>query len=814
LFLAGTTIQQDLTKVLPMKTCRSALFPACAVLLSSALMLAAAVPDDQHWDNQFGPAGLNGSGYAIAVVGQNVFAGGASVTAAGNTKASGIAGFDGTNWFPLNAGLLNLPLVLGMGVDGHNLYVGGIFTNADDPTAHNTARWDGTNWSGIGIQGVVYSVKRSGANLYFAGTFSSAGGVAATNVARWDGTNWFALGLGVNGPVIPSGVDCMAVQGNIVYVGGTFAYAGTVSATNVAYFDGSVWHAMGNPFAGTVTALIFYGPYLYAGGVFTNLSLGITNIARWDGSVWSAVPGGSANQQVEDFATDGTNLFVGGYFTHIGGIAATGIVSFDGSNWSPLGGGVHGFQGVAGEVNRMVWSSNQLYVAGGFERAGNVGAYNVARWDGSNWWSLGNQTSKGMPPSVVNRIYSLLSVTGPSFLPNGLYAGGGFGEAGDAVVNNIGMWNGTNWNPLGTGVTGVLGSGNSVHAMATDGTYLYAGGYFTNAGVNLAANIAYWDGTNWWPLGSGVDWIVNALVVDNYDYLYVGGGFTNAGGVYSRGLAEWVGGSWYNLGNVEGANGAVYALAFDGSSKIYAGGSFFSAGGAAATNIAYFNNSDLSWHSLDPGFNAKVNTVAYGNGMLYAGGSFTKAGNLTVNHVAQWDGTSWSAMGGGITGGSVVIVNSIFVAGTNVYVTGNFTNAGGVIATNIAIWNGANWSAMGSGLDIPRAGFALAASGNDVFVGGNFTMAGDKPAQFISRWNNQSNFYPAANIKLTRTAWLTNKQVQFRVTGTSGQSYIIQGSTNLTLWTPLQTNSTMFYDFSDTNSSGYPSRFYRAVLGP
>ena len=62
--------------------------------------------------------------------------------------------------------------------------------------------------------------------------------------------------------------------------------------------------------------------------------------------------------------------------------------------------------------------------------------------------------------------------------------------------------------------------------------------------------------------------------------------------------------------------------------------------------------------------------------------------------------------------------------------------------------------------------------------------------------------------------WLTNRQVKFRVTGTSGQSYIIQASTNLATWKPLFTNSTMFFDYADTNSAAFTKRYYRTVLGP
>jgi hypothetical protein len=798
-----------------MKAILASGFLAFVIVGSLPSAASAAVSDDQHWDNQFGPAGVNGSPYGIALIGNQVYTAG-QFTAAGNTMASAVAGFDGTNWFPLNGGLLGNPVAICAESDSNYLYVGGIFTNADDPTAINTARWDGANWSGIGIQGPLEVVRRNGGSVYFGGVFPGAGSVISTNILRWDGTNWHAVGPGLagNGFSGLSSVNCLAFQGNNVYAGGNFSYSGSSAMTNIAYWDGSAWHAMGNPFNGTVNALAFYSGYLYAGGAFTNSALALTNLARWNGTAWSPAPGGGAQSLVSDFATDGTNLFVGGGFTQIGGITATGIVSFNGSTWTPMG-GVFGFQGAAGQVNKMLWQSNQLYVAGAFERAGNTGADNVARWDGTSWWSLGGQTSHGVAFGV-NFVEILLAVGGSSLIPNGLYAGGLSTEAGSAIINGVGRWDGTNWNAVSGGVSGVpSGSGSRVYALAADSTNLYAAGFFANAGGAAASCVARWDGTNWYPLGSGLDSTANAIAAGDADYIWVGGFFTNAGGIYSRGLATWFAGGWHNLGNVEGTNAIVYALAYDGGTKIYVGGQFYSAGGVTATNIAYFDQTDSSWHPLGPGLpSGRVDSLACSNGVVYAGGTFTNAGSLAVQRVAKWDGANWSALGSGITGNGAAAVYGIVISGTNVYVTGNFTNAGGLIASNVARWNGANWSALGSGLDPTHLGSAIAAAGNDIYVGGSFSSAGSKPSQFIGHWNDQSNYYPAANMLLTRLTWLTNRQFHFRLTGTSGQSYILQATTNFTAWTPLQTNSTMFYDFTDTNAASFPRRFYRAVLGP
>jgi hypothetical protein len=76
-----------------------------------------------------------------------------------------------------------------------------------------------------------------------------------------------------------------------------------------------------------------------------------------------------------------------------------------------------------------------------------------------------------------------------------------------------------------------------------------------------------------------------------------------------------------------------------------------------------------------------------------------------VNGVAKWDGLSWSALGGGVSGSlgvfSFPIVEALAVfhdgGGAALYAGGSFTTAGGIPAANIARWNGTTWSALGSG---------------------------------------------------------------------------------------------------------------------
>jgi hypothetical protein len=65
----------------------------------------------------------------------------------------------------------------------------------------------------------------TGPALYAAGTFTIAGGVAANRVARWDGSQWTALGVGTDDHVLALATFDDG-RGTALYAGGEFTTAG------------------------------------------------------------------------------------------------------------------------------------------------------------------------------------------------------------------------------------------------------------------------------------------------------------------------------------------------------------------------------------------------------------------------------------------------------------------------------------------------------------------------------------------------------------------------------------------------------------
>ncbi len=166
-----------------------------------------------------------------------------------------------------------------------------------------------------------------------------------------------------------------------------------------------------------------------------------------------------------------------------------------------------------------------------------------------------------------------------------------------------------------------------------------------------------------------------------------------------------------------GARGRRAAI---GTALLLAMGALAPAGASAATSGGWSNLGHGASATSAP-LNERVLALRPVGSRLYVGGQFTNAGGIAAaDRVAVWNGSTWAAVGAGLTNGSV---NAIAVDGTNVYVGGAFVNAGGdANADNLAVWNGSAWHAVG-GAAMTGPVWALAISGTKLIVGGGFDNA-------------------------------------------------------------------------------------------
>lgn len=180
------------------------------------------------------------------------------------------------------------------------------------------------------------------------------------------------------------------------------------------------------------------------------------------------------NDKVWAIAVSGSAVYVGGCFSHAGGVPANYIARWDGSSWSALGSGLNGY------VSAIAVSGSNVYAGGTFSQAGGVSAHNIARWNGTSWFALGSGVTG------VDEVVLAIAASGTD-----LYVGGRFYLAGGSYALNIARWNGSSWSALGNGVSG--GSEPHVETIALSGSDVYVGGKFLNVGGLFdSPNIACW----------------------------------------------------------------------------------------------------------------------------------------------------------------------------------------------------------------------------------------------------------------------------------------------------------------------------------
>lgn len=494
------------------------------------------------------------------------------------------------NWIRIGSGIQPGFSVYGLATDGDHLMIHGSFTAAGGQPADGFAIWDGSQWlappavsrDGAWVQALTsndhevlasetvttngpfgqqvlsqHVVQYVGTNrtvlargdalsmrlmrrtkdggIYCWGNFRNVGGIPTGNLARWNGLAWSRVG---NGPFygLDNQATRLAVGKTNVYCAGYFDYAGPIAARHIARWDGSRWHPLGSGIDGTVTQMAVQDEQLYVIGTFTSAGgVAATNLARWDGSGWSAVGAGLAGT-LSAVAMSARGLLVARTIEQTNFV----VSRWDGTNWSDLTGGQFGYS----QIFTLLPLDESFLMGGSFERINGAPMNNLARWDGSQWQSVGSGVSGHGPwgPNEfpVTCIKALIS--------NGtnLFVGGSFTNAGGIAARNVARWDGTQWSALGSGIPG-FGSclfGSCIFPVTSlalvDGR-LFAGGGFETSFWDMRGHLAVWDGTDWKNVFDD-QWLTDDAVV------YRGGTDLHVWALGGRGQELYIAGNFAGIG--------------------------------------------------------------------------------------------------------------------------------------------------------------------------------------------------------------------------------------------------------------------------
>lgn len=369
-----------------------------------------------------------------------------------------------------------------------------------------------------------------------------------------------------------------------------------------------------------------------------------------DGTIgtWSAVGSGIDDTVWTLTRSDSGVIYAGGDITAAGGSPARGVAAWNGTTWSPVGGGLaNSAYGNPRLVSSLAWSAGRLYAVGSFTTSGlgNTEDTGLAVFDGSTWSPVGG----GLRLSV-DRLLPLGVAVDDSLV----YVAGELIQAGPLPDDDsaIAMWDGTSWSNLAGGFPRA-GQYARAMAVAANGD-LIAGGKFTQAGPGIAddTNIARWDGTAWHPLGNGVgdgSTQTYSVAIAADDSIYVGGNFLSAsnGAVATRGIARWDGTTWSRMGSGSGINsGSVRTITPDvAHDVIYMTGSFTTMDGITVNRVVLWDEVLKVWVPFasggSTGTNGTVESFALNGSDVYVGGWFTSAGPVSgTTNIAKW---TWDA---------------------------------------------------------------------------------------------------------------------------------------------------------------------------
>lgn len=435
----------------------------------------------------------------------------------------------------------------------------------------------------------------------------------------------------------------------------------------------------------------------------------------------------NASGEVYALALSGSDLFVSGFFSAIGGqvrtylakISATGTGNAD-PTWD---------QPPNGFITSMVVSGSNLFVGGNFTGIGSVSRNYIAKLS-----TAGTGTVDPIWNPNASNIVNAIAVSGSDVFVGGIFTvinSTPRSKIAKLNANGTGTVDAT-WNPF----TNVAGS---VLSLLVSGTDLYAAGTFTSIGGENRNRVAKFSTTGtgtanptWNPNVLGTEVISMAL---SGNVLYLGGNFTSVGGQARRHIAKV---SALGTGTLDASwnpnpKQAVKTLAVNGST-LYVGGLFNSIGTLTRSKLVRF---DKSTGVVDPTWNPNPNISSNGirdliisGTSLFAAGEFTSIGGQTRYGLAKL-----STIGTGTADASWNPApdnhcHSILLSGNDLYVSGEFTNIGGYninkLAKVSAIGNGTVNSTWTPNPNLPNnyGNLAMALSGNNLFIGGVFTNVG------------------------------------------------------------------------------------------
>jgi uncharacterized delta-60 repeat protein len=478
------------------------------------------------------------------------------------------------------------------------------------------------------------------------------------------------------------------------------------------------------------------------------------------------------------------SILVGGLFSTLGGQTrqAIGRLNADGTLDTVFNPGAP----ASLVASLVVQADGKILVGGGFQTLAGQARTNIGRLNADG--SLDAAFNSGANISV-----NALAVQADGRI----IVGGPFSTLGGQPLRCIGRLNAdggldTSFNP---------GANNPVDALAVepDGSILAGGGFTNLAGqtrVRLGRLNA--DGSLDTTFNSGASaGYVGSFAVQADGKILVGGTFTNILGQTRNSIGRLNTDGSLDMNFNPGLNGDVRSIAVQADGRILVAGSFTTLSGHTCNHIGRINADGSVDTTFNPAPNSTVNAIALqADGSVVLAGWFTALGGHARSYIGRVNNTD-------------AATQDLAFAGTTLTWLRGGTSPEVWRTTFECSTNGADWFNLGSGVRISGgwqlSDVALPANASIRALGCITGSGGLVEALMIA-----SNSPPQIVVNDGQFGFVSNR-FGFDLAGPAGQTAIVEVSSDLLVWLPLQTNllGILPQYFSEPSTNATPRRFYR-----
>ncbi|HTC81941.1 MAG TPA: delta-60 repeat domain-containing protein, partial [Acidimicrobiia bacterium] len=413
-------------------------------------------------------------------------------------------------------------------------------------------------------------------------------------------------------------------SGNRIYVGGEFTTARAVAVNGLMVTNGNGVQ-LTSPFAATALgqrvdslALSPDGTRLYAGGAFSTIGgAGRRFLAAMDsasGAVDTAFDArAAATVHAVSTSPGGSQIFAGGEFTSVNGVARLNVAALDGNGVLDPG----FVADTDGEVDALTADGGQLYIGGTFLHVNGTSEVRLARLNATN--GAVDTSFRASPSAAVNAL---------ALSSNRLFVGGAFISISGVPRNNLASLNTAagaveGWNPN-------VDSNVADLQLSPDQATVYIAGDFGHVGglnrpMAAAVDAATGLPTPWKPTPTAL--VVKLAVSGDGSKVFLA-----ERGSYKDGnrLQAWNTAGTGSLAWEHRADGDFQAVAVS-FSLVYAGGHFTTVEGQAHLHLVAFDagtGAIQSWPPFVSGGHAHgVFDIEVTASAVTVAGDFERSGN-------------------------------------------------------------------------------------------------------------------------------------------------------------------------------------------